>query len=390
MRVRVAWLAPSLARGYYLQPVFKELSKRFPNTIIFTGHWPGFLPGHEGMFQVRCLPGFRFITVTRGSTGYESGFMLPPSAMIWELMRFRPHVIFLGGFNLWTLYALAFKAFTRCRIILLCDGISPTIAYLHAPIRLGIRRLMARFIDASVCNTREALDYLRDVLAIPESKLLQHPYEVPEVSVLSSDREDEGVVLSSICHPAFLFIGSIIERKGWRPLLEAANRLVRGGLDRFSVVFVGDGEEAEELRRLTTFLRLERLVHRVGAVRYEKLGAYLRACDVFVLPTLEDIWAVVVSEAMAFGKPVLCSKFAGSRELVDPAVNGFIFDPYNPQELADYMARFIQQPELVAEFGARSKQKIAPYTPECAADVLAGVARRILNSKPYGEMGIQS
>jgi glycosyltransferase involved in cell wall biosynthesis len=377
--IRIAWLAPSLARGFYWQPVFKQFSKSFPNTVIFTSSWPGFLPGYEKAFKIKILSGFRFITLKREPSGYDRGFIWPTAAIVRELFRFRPDVLIVGGFSFWTLYALLYKTLTRGRLILLCDGISPTIAYLDAPIRLSTRRLMARFIDASVCNTREALDYLSDVLSIPRSKLLQHPYEVHEEAMVNSGSGDGSVFLSSIRHPIFLFIGSIIKRKGWRVLLEAANHLVRRGLDHFSLIFVGDGGDADELRRLTTSLGLEKNVHVIGAVRYENLGAYLRNCDVFVLPTFEDIWAVVVPEAMAFGKAVLCSKYAGARELIEPSGNGFVFDPYDPQELADFMARFIKQSDLAVQFGVRSKEIISPYTPERAADVLGSIVVKVLD-----------
>src|SRR5258708_16869615 len=79
---------------------------------------------------------------------------------------------------------------------------------------------------------------------------------------------------------------------------------------------------------------------------------------------------------MAFGKPVLCSKYAGSRQMVEHGENGFIFDPYDTKELAGYMAKFIHDRDLVAQFGARSKEKIAPFTPTRAADVLADLTFR--------------
>lgn len=372
---------PSLARGYYWQPVFKEFSKLLPNTLILTTFWPGFLPGYEGTFRVRCLADFKFITLRRASTSYESGLIWAPPVLIRELLRFRPHAIYATGFSLWTLYALAVKAATHCRLILVYDGVSPTMAYLHSPVRLATRRLMARFIDGSVSNTQEGLDYLRDVLGMPESKLLRHPYQVPEVDALCSGCQDGCGLPSSISHPVFLYVGSIVKRKGWRTLLEATYRLVQQGLDSFSVVFVGGGEEAEELSRLISSFGLAKVVHQIGQVRYENLGAYLRACDVFVLPTLEDIWAVAPLEAMAFEKAVLCSRHAGAKEMVQQGRNGFIFDPHDPPELADCMARFIHQPELIPQFGACSKQMISPYTPRRAATVLASV--------PWGVPGLE-
>jgi len=77
---------------------------------------------------------------------------------------------------------------------------------------------------------------------------------------------------------------------------------------------------------------------------------------------------------MAFGKPVLCSKYAGSREMVMPGENGFIFDPFDATELADYMTKFIGEPSLAARFGARSLEKMARFTPRVAAEVLTSVA----------------
>ena len=128
-------------------------------------------------------------------------------------------------------------------------------------------------------------------------------------------------------------------------------------------------------------LRLESIVHLMGQIRYEDLGALFLASDVFVLPTLEDVWAVVVLEAMAFGKPVLCSQYAGAKELVEHGVNGYIFDPRSSGELAEHMARFIQQPGLIAEFGQKSKEIIAPHTTAGAAKVLESLVLRLLGPK---------
>jgi glycosyltransferase involved in cell wall biosynthesis len=375
--VRVAFLNPSLDRGYYCQPLFRAFTKLFPNTLVFTGLWQGFLPGYEGTFTVRVLPGVKFVSLQRGPNGYGKGFIWAPPSILWPLWQFRPQVIFTSGFDLWTLYALAFKAYTHCRMILLWDGISPTVSYLEAPIRLRIRQMMARFLDACASNTREGADYLRDVLGVSESKLTHHPYLVPEMSLFRSATGGEKV-LASIPRPAFIYIGRLIEPKGWRHLLVAASQLVQSGMTSFSVVFIGAGSQADELRQHASILGLEKIVYVVGPVCYEALSAYLRACDVLVHPTLEDVWAMVVLEAMACGKPVLCSRYAGAKEMIQPGANGFIFDPYNPGELASYMERFIQEPSLIVDFGVRSREIIAPYSPKRAADVLADMAVKFL------------
>jgi glycosyltransferase involved in cell wall biosynthesis/O-antigen/teichoic acid export membrane protein len=374
---RVAWLIPSLARGNYMQPLFSEFAKLFPNTIVFTGVWPGFVPEYVGKFRLRCLPGYRFVTLQQGTNGYGRGFFWPPFSVIRELFRFRPNAIFTSGFSLWTVYALAFKALTGSRVILLWEGTSPTVAYLNSPVRLRIRRFMAALADAGISNMRLGIEYLRDELAVPDSKLLHHPYEVPEPSLLCAGFEATG--LGRLEHPVFLFVGSIIPRKGWSCLLHAGSILLERGFERFSLIFVGTGDQERDLQEQISSHGLGSLARQVGQVAYRNLGAYYRAADVFVFPTYEDTWGLVLLEAMAFGKPVLCSKYAGSREIVRHGVNGFIFDPYNPEELAVYMEQFIQDPRLGPEFGKCSSEMMASHTPSRAANVMGSLVARVMN-----------
>jgi glycosyltransferase involved in cell wall biosynthesis len=104
------------------------------------------------------------------------------------------------------------------------------------------------------------------------------------------------------------------------------------------------------------------------------LGTYFRNADVFVLPTLEDTWGVVVLEAMILGKPVLCSKGAGAVEMVIDGENGYRFAANDAKELAAIMSRFINDPTLVNVMGQKSQQLIAQHTPTIAATFLAKVA----------------
>ena len=378
---------PSLVRGYYWQPLYREFTRLFSNTVIFTGNWPGYLRGYEDSFTVQQLGDSKFVLLRRTENGAAIGFTRAPASILPALRRFRPSVIFTSSFNIWTLYALIYKFFSGCRVVVEWEGTSPAIAYLESPIRLRLRRTLARFIDTVVTNSHAGERYLRDVLRIPESRILRHPYEVPEPGALCLDRAAESP-LNLTPRPVFLFVGRLITLKGWRYLLEAAAQLVERGMDSFSVVFAGDGEQRLDLLRMVAALRLESIVHLMGQVSYDDLGALFLASDVFVLPTLEDVWGMVVLEAMAFGKPVLCSQYAGAKEMVEHGMNGYVFDPRNQGELAEYMERFIQQPGLIAEFGQKSKEIIAPYTPAYAAKVLESLVLRLLGRRER-ELAVQ-
>jgi glycosyltransferase involved in cell wall biosynthesis len=294
-------------------------------------------------------------------------------------------VIFAVGFNLCTLYALALKPLFGWRVILLWDGISPTISYSDAPISLMARRMMGPYFDASMTNTREAKEYLKDIVGIPSSRLIQYPFEVPEANALQSIRDLRPSTRSGP-RLSFLYVGQLIPRKGINLLLQACDRLLRRGVESFCLNVVGTGHASEELRNEAASLGLESYVHWVGAVNYGDLGAYYKSCDVFVFPTMEDTWGMVVLEAMVFGKPVLCSKYAGSREMVEHGANGFVFDPLCVDELANYMERLVREPTLVNSFGLQSRKRIAAHTPEQSAKSLSALVEQVMGHKRFDEV----
>ncbi|MGP0018978.1 MAG: glycosyltransferase family 4 protein [Candidatus Sulfotelmatobacter sp.] len=367
--IRVAWLFPSLARGYYWQPVFKEFAARCPRTAVFTSIWPGFAPGYENSFAIHTLPGLRYVDLKKRRPDARSGFSLTPLSILKKLADFGPDVVFSAGFSGWTLCALLFRLLRGSRVIIFWEGCSEH-ALGSSKVKTALRRWIAHFADAAVSNADEGTRYLRDVIGMPEHKLVCHPCQVPDLPLLCS-----GVVeanLPALKRPVFLFVGGLTGRKGWRYLIEASALLVAQGFQSFSVLFVGAGEQ-EEMRTAIRDHGLEGIVYQVGPVAYNNLGSYYATADVFVSPTRQDTWGVAVLEAMAFGKPVLCSKYAGSRQMVTHGDNGFIFDPSDTRQLARYMAKFIVEGCLAKQLGARSLEKMALFTPAHAADVLANL-----------------
>jgi glycosyltransferase involved in cell wall biosynthesis len=118
----------------------------------------------------------------------------------------------------------------------------------------------------------------------------------------------------------------------------------------------------------------------VGWVDYGSLGAYFKAADVFVFPTFEDVWGMVVPEAMVFGKPILCSNGAASCELIVEGENGYIFDPTNAKELSEKMRIFIESPDLIESMGESSRQLIYQKSPETAAKAYIEVTSFLIKS----------
>ena len=163
-----------------------------------------------------------------------------------------------------------------------------------------------------------------------------------------------------------LAIGQFIHRKGFDVLLKAA-----ADLPKSVGIYIVGGEATEEYRKMKEELGLSN-VHFLGFQKKEVLGKYYRAADLFVLPTREDIWGLVINEAMAYGLPVITTdRCVAGLELVENGVNGYIV----PVEDASALAQKIQavlnaDPEAM---GSVSLEKIQPYTLENMAKTHAEI-----------------
>lgn len=368
---RIAWLLPSAF--YYWQPAISKLAQMFPQTTVFTGLWQGFAPGFENTFTVEVLER-KVIQLTRTSTGYGNNFTYLPLNIINRLLRFKPNLIFTSSFGIWTMLALLLKPLAKWRVVIAYEGSSPSVDFRGSAPRLALRRAMVKAADALITNSHAGKAYLIDILKAKESNVFRQPYEVPATTALiGSTQEDKQSNLHQLQRPVFLFVGGIIPRKGLHLLLEACVVLQKQGYRNYTLLVVGDGAQRQELEAFSQNHALADCVKWTGRVDYGNLGAYFNSADVFVLPTLEDTWGVVVLEAMALGKPVLCSKWAGAAEMVIEGENGYLFEPQQPEELAKVMRRFIEQPNLSKSMGDKSQQLMAQHTPEVAAQFLANV-----------------
>lgn len=367
---RIAWLLTSAF--YYWHPMLSELTQRVPQMKAYAANWRGYAPGFEDSFTVDVVGNRKVIPLLKSETSYGSNFTFLPLNIVSRLLQFKPQVIFSNSFGMWTLLALLFKPLGHWKVVIAYEGSSPGVDYLNSPIRLWIRRTMAALADAIITNSQAGKDYLINVLGASKDRVFMQPYEVPTAHALAEG--DAKAINTPNQRPCFLFVGSIKPRKGVHLLLQACARLAQQGQEDYTIWVVGDGEQRSELEVFCQEHNLSERVKWIGQVKYEHLGRYFAKADVFVLPTLEDTWGMVVLEAMVVGKPILCSKWAGASELIQEGKNGYCFDPHNPTELAEKMQRFIADPDLAQKMGQQSVAVMEKYTPGVAADFLVDVA----------------
>lgn len=380
-RLRIAWLLPAMGTGgISFQHILKEFVQEFPETIVYTGQWPGYAVGFENSFQVREVGATKFIELAKTANGYNIGFSYASPSIIGHLIKYKPNVIFANAFTIWTAMAIALKFLFGWKVIIIYEGGSPGTDYRNALLRLASRRLMVKLADALVVNGRSAKEYIVDTLEAKENRVFSRPFLVPSVKALLQYSENEKPKIDvRLKHPIFLYVGQIIPRKGVKVLLEACLILQQWGYQDYSLLMVGDGEQRQELEAFATTNNLGGRLKWIGKVPYKYLGAYFQQADIFVFPTYEDIWGMVLTEAMAFGKPVICSQGAKAVEMLVNGENGFIFDPNQPVKLAEYMGQFIENPSLVRQMGDKSKQIMVNHTPADATQSFIQALKQIVN-----------
>ena len=116
-------------------------------------------------------------------------------------------------------------------------------------------------------------------------------------------------------------------------------------------------------------------VHFVGFQSKDALAEYYRSADLFVFPTREDIWGLVVQEAMAYGLPVVTTdKCVAGLELIEPGLNGYLVPGENVPALGDAVEQALSGD--LAGMGRAALETIRPYTIEAMAkfhgDLLGG------------------
>ena len=154
-----------------------------------------------------------------------------------------------------------------------------------------------------------------------------------------------------------IFIGSLIRRKNIEAFINAASEVVKSH-PRTLFLIIGEGPEKMRLLNMVDRLGLRQNVKFKGKVAHQYLPSYYQASNLFVLPSKEDGWGLVVVEALASGRPVIVSNACGTKDIVDRANCGFVFPTNRPDILAQKIIYLLDNPKLGLEMGERGKEYV--------------------------------
>jgi len=367
-KYKVAWIQNIIAP--YTRPFFERLS-RHPSVDLSAyfcakmheerkNYWS--IPESD-KFNSTILPG---ITVDSWGIIYHIN-----PAIIPKLIKGKYDVIVIGDCtNFTTQVAFIASKLLKTPVILHSEGIKSaqwfegvkSIQWLLLKFVSLLRRYIIRRVNAIVVSGTMCRDFhleqgaqAEKIFIAPDTVVMRRSCD--RGSKFKGEKDEFKQKLSIKNKKVILYVGQLIRRKGVRYLIEAYGKLKRDYKD-VCLMLVGDGPLRIELEESCAKHQIKD-VHFLGNKSYEELPKYYSMADIFVLPTLEDVWGLVVNEAMACGLPVITTKAAGCAvDLIVPGENGFIVDEANAGQLCSAMRKIISDETIARKMGKKSLEMV--------------------------------
>ena len=281
---------------------------------------------------------------------FDTKYIHIPRGTAKVLERLRPDIVVGSEYNPTALQALRYCLKKKIPYISWTDGTLNSergINWLQKRLRRCIVGHASAFIDSSTKSKEAQLAY-----GAPPEKCF--------VSFLTVDIETYMVQrnVGSGERKQILCVGSLIDRKGVDLLLNA----LQGIQEDYILALAGSGPEESRLREIARRLGMEDRVRFLGFLSREELKKEYAKSALFVLPTRQDCFALVILEAMCAGLPVVCSRYAdGAYDLVEDGKNGYIVDPYDRKQFSERIKMLLQDEKLAERMGEYSGRLLKKF-----------------------------
>lgn len=264
------------------------------------------------------------------------------------------------------IFAIIYMKCMRIHYYIESDGAFPTTGK-------GIKERFKRFLFSGAegyFSTSEMSDRYFENYVNDTRRIFRYPFSsISDASVIDidsalSEKSNERIAeIRQNSNHVVLSVGQFIHRKGFDVLLKAAKLFPED-----TILYIVGGKVTEEY---TSLLRDTgwSVVHFVDFMPPNELKYYFLGCDVFVLPTREDVWGLVVNEAMAYGCPVVTTeRCVAGLEMVKNGENGFLVPVEDVDELGKKVNEILADSELKKKMRKNSVLTAREYTIEKMAE----------------------
>ncbi len=164
---------------------------------------------------------------------------------------------------------------------------------------------------------------------------------------IAKERPRRRLRLISVCR--------LVERKGLQHVLAALVGLP--GLPA-ELTVVGSGDYRRELEGRSQTYGLSDKVHFIGHVPNEELPAVYTEHDAFIMPSLTESHAMVLTEAMSCGLPVIGSTAGAIPEVIRVGIDGLLVEPGDVQQIETAIVQLAEDNELREKMGRAARRRV--------------------------------
>jgi len=156
----------------------------------------------------------------------------------------------------------------------------------------------------------------------------------------------------------FTFVGRIVKDKGINELVSAFDNISKN-YPNTHLLLVGPVESVQNPVDESTLKTIEQNenIHAVGM--QNDVRPYLKASDVFVLPSYREGFGMVLVEAGAMGLPCITTDITGCNEIIVPGENGAIVPPWNMEALREEMEKWVANPDMVKKMACNARKMVS-------------------------------
>lgn len=343
---------------------FDELGKYMDVTVLYSDRVEDIRHRNADWFE-KGEGGFQGVQLTKVASVGDENLCL--DVLPWLKKPY--DAIVIGGYSSPTaILAMAYLRLNRIPFYMEVDG---GLIRQESKLKYFIKKSLVCMANQWLSTGRYTTKYLVHYGAKPE-KTIEYPfsslYEADLLPAVISQEEKLALrrELEIPQRKMVLAIGQFIHRKGFDVLMRAAARMQ----EKADIYIVG-GEATEEYKALRDALGVHN-VHFLGFQKKERLAKFYKAADLFVLPTREDIWGLVINEALAYGLPTITTdRCVAGLELIRDGVNGYIVPVEDETALAEKMDAALRSD--LEKMGQAALEAVGPYTLENMAKTHAEI-----------------
>ena len=348
----------------YRLPYYVELNKLFKGNFHVIYSTKRYLYGHQKLLN-RIIDELgnnahpydnelMFDVKSRSFKNFsEGGKQIPIPYKLWnKINKIKPDVIITEGFFQWTPWIQIWALLYNVPVFMGYERTMHTERN-NSKLKTWIRKIQDKQIMGYLVNGSETKKYLESI-GVLSKKIFIGGMCADSKGLIDcinkfSVKNDFKNIYKKKNGLVYLFSGQIVKRKGLEYLLMAWKKHIINHVED-TLIVIGTGNLYQTLKN--EYRDYESIFFE-GRIEYDNVYKYYHIADVFILPTIEDNWSLVIPEAMACGLPVATSIYNGCYpELVKKDINGYVFDTYKQETILDALDYF-HHVDLI-EFGKKS------------------------------------